>query len=602
MRPTTTRNVITVRTWRNQRLLTRLAMPLLVLVLVAGCARIPTSGPVEQGDSRGQIPEIGVDIDARPPSPGASPRGIVEGFIQAMANFEPHYQTAREYLADEVKDTWRPESGVTVYADGNGVTTTPDSASLEAPLRGHVDDDGSFTHRNEQFKIDFGLVKDAAGEWRISNPPNGILISQYLFSNFYRQADLYYYDPTFSTLVPDPVFLPENNMTPTTLLQALLRGPNDWLEPVVVSALPPQTKLSVQSAPVDASGVVQVGLSEAISALGEDQKSRLVGQLVWTLKQVRGVSGVKISVNGVPYSVPEQQSDGVVPIDASPWADPIARQRSDLLLGASDSGVVKVVDGARGASLVPVEGQFGRRTGVRSVASNLVGSEIAAVVDDRTRLVTGGMNEDQPRTVLQAGEILRPQYSRFSDQELWAIADKPDGNGQQVVVSSKDRTRSIPAPAFDGGRVKAFRLSPDGVRIAAVREVDGHDELGLARINRTGPELSIDRWQPVPLSQDGEFTARSIADVAWTSATDLMVLATSEQSGQYTPYRLDQSASLVEQVGQPDNWQAHSLASQPADAGTAKVMVIGESGTWRMEDEWKWPAVAEGLISAAYPG
>lgn len=602
MRPTTMGNMIRVPTSTTRRLLTRLGVPLLVLVMLAGCARIPTSGPVEQGDSRGQAPEIGVDIDARPPTPGASPRSLVEGFMQAMANYEPHYQTARQYLADEVKDTWRPESGVTVYADGNGITTTPDSASLTAPMRGFVGPDGAFSHRNEQLKIDFGLVKDEAGEWRISTPPDGLLVSQYLFSNFYRQADLYYYDPSFSTLVPDPVFIPENNMTATTLLQALLRGPNEWLEPAVVSALPPQTKLSVQSAPVDTGGVVQVGLSEAVSVLGDDQKSRLVGQLVWTLKQVRGVSGVKISVNGVPYSVPGQQPDGVLPIDAAPWADPIARQRSDLLLGAADSGVVKVVDGARGASLVPVGGQFGRHPGVRSVASNLVGSEIAAVVDDRTRLITGPMNDDAPRTVLQATGILRPQYSRFSDQELWAVADSPQGAGQQVVVSSKDRTRRVLAPAFDGARVKAFRLSPDGVRIAAIREVDGRDELGLARVNRTGPEIVVDQWQRVPLSQDGQFTARSIADVAWTSVTDLMVLATTDENGQYTPYSLDQSASVVEQVGQPDNWQAHSLASQPADAGSAKVMVVGESGAWRMEDEWQWPAVAEGLISAAYPG
>ncbi len=62
---------------------------------------------------------------------------MVEGFLQAMANYQSGYQVARQYLMPEVRDSWRPEDGgVQVYADGYSVTATPESVMLSAPLGG----------------------------------------------------------------------------------------------------------------------------------------------------------------------------------------------------------------------------------------------------------------------------------------------------------------------------------------------------------------------------------------------------------------------------------------------------------------------------------
>ena len=56
--------------------------------------------------------------------------------------------------------------------------------------------------------------------------------------------------------------------------------------------------------------------------------------------------------------------------------------------------------------------------------------------------------------------------------------------------------REVPvaAPAFAGAQVLAFRLSPDGVRLAAVVRRGGTLEVGLARVNRTGPEPVIEEF------------------------------------------------------------------------------------------------------------
>ena len=44
----------------------------------------------------------------------------------------------------------------------------------------------------------------------------------------------------------------------------------------------------------------------------------------------------------------------------------------------------------------------------------------------------------------------------------------------------------VEAPVLDEGEITAFRISPDGARMAMVRTVPGGFELGLAKILRTG--------------------------------------------------------------------------------------------------------------------
>ena len=62
---------------------------LCVLALLAGCVTVPTSGPVEHHAPAEQQANPGVDIAPVPPAQGASPGLIVEGFLHAMATYQP---------------------------------------------------------------------------------------------------------------------------------------------------------------------------------------------------------------------------------------------------------------------------------------------------------------------------------------------------------------------------------------------------------------------------------------------------------------------------------------------------------------------------------
>ena len=87
---------------------------LCVLALLAGCVTVPTSGPVERHVPAQQQANPGVDIAPVPPAQGAPPGLIVEGFLHAMATYQPGYSVARQFLTRAASITWDTNAGVRV--------------------------------------------------------------------------------------------------------------------------------------------------------------------------------------------------------------------------------------------------------------------------------------------------------------------------------------------------------------------------------------------------------------------------------------------------------------------------------------------------------
>ena len=100
------------------------------------------------------------------------------------------------------------------------------------------------------------------GEWRISIAPTGILIDQVSFAQVFREYTLYFFDPTHRYLVPDVRWYAGRDSAQTSIVQALLAGPAEWLAPGVVSAFPEGVELDPAAVPV-AGGVASVSLAGA---------------------------------------------------------------------------------------------------------------------------------------------------------------------------------------------------------------------------------------------------------------------------------------------------------------------------------------------------
>lgn len=556
---------------------------------LAGCTQLPTTGPIQSQPRRSQAAGSGeVAIDPNPPALGASPELIVQGFLLALATYQPGYQAARLYLTEAARSAWQPGRGMLVYADGNAPRSTGDQVTLDAPLVAALDSQGSFQTMLGAAPLhhDFQLTKER-GEWRIGNPPDGLLMSRYLFGTSHGPAEVYFLDPTLTTLVPDVRYFPRGNRMADSAIRALLAGPSDWLGPAVTSSVPAGMRLAEE---VLSQGTVTVDLAGAAPELDAATRSTMAAQIAATLRFVPEVSGFRASIDGRPLAVPEAAADGTVPISVANRFDAVARLTTQLF-GISAGRLVRV-DAQPGAVLRQVAGDFGSRA--RAVSSFAISNDgLDAAVVSGDSLLLGSVEGQGSRTVLTARGLLRPQIA--GSGVVWAMTS--EGAVHRVVGDVADQ---VPAPSFAGMQLVAFRLSPDGQRVAVVVIDGGRRLLGLVRVEKA-PRLRLAGWRTVPLSRDGA-PVGNILDVGWASSSTLVVLAAATQAEQGV-FELDIDAVQVREIGRAERWAATMLAASARSGSSARTVVLsGDGVAWQYVDVFRWAKLAEQMTFAAYPG
>ncbi len=561
----------------------RSVLALMLAAPVAGCATLPTSGPIVSEPRRSQAsdPE-GAAIDPDPPAAGASPSLIIDGFLHAMATYQPGYPAARQYLTDAAKVTWNPSSGALVYADGTAPKVTADKVTMEVPIVGSLGSDGAFVAvADRTWAHDFGLVKER-GEWRINEPPPGVLISRYLFSSGFVRHDVYFLDTTRSTLVPDARYVARGNRTPDTVARLLLAGPSSWLRPSVVSALPPAALLTTVVA--GTTDVPTISFSEVPASAAE--RSLMCAQIAALLRQLPDVTGFRITGKGAAVDIPEQRADGSIPLSMADRYDPVTTLTSQLF-AISEGRLVRAADTV-GGTTKPVNGDFGTKVwAASSVAISPDGADAALLVG--SDLVRGSVDGQGTRSVLQRDGLLRPQFAR--DGGLWTMTA-----GGDVWRIDGDKPSQVQAPGLLGRRVVAFRFSPDGLRIAVVTDSNGTREVGLLRVER-GTDFVVDGWRTVPLLQDTTPVVGA-SDVGWSSTTSITVLAGVERPADVIEVDID--GVVLHDDGRSDTWAANSLAVSAR--GSRKAVGDSEGYIWLYVDSFQWRRLTGKLATPAYPG
>lgn len=554
----------------------------LALGLPAGCATLPTSGAVVIEPRRSQASDPGgAAIDADPPTTGASPSLIIDGFLHAMVTYQPGYPLARQYLTSAAKASWRPEAGVLVYADGTEPTVTADKVTMQVPLVGTVGADGAFDAAGDgMWSHDFGLAKED-GEWRISNPQSGILISRYLFASGYVRHDVFFLDSSRTTLVPDARYVVRGNRTPSTVLKLLLAGPSLWLSPSVVTAVPAEATIGGSVAD---SGEITVPFS-TVPANAAD-RSLLSAQIAALLRQLPDVKVFRITSNGAAVDIAEQREDGSIPLTIADRYDPLVTLTSQLF-AMSDGHLVRAPDTFGGTARV-VNGDFGTQTWDASAVA--VGTDgIAAALLVGNQIVRGTVDGQGTKSVLTRAGLRRPQFAR--DGGLWTMTT----SGEVWRIDS-DRAVLVQAPGLVGRTVIAFRISPDGQRIALVTQSNGRREVGLLRIEH-GANFVVNGWRSVPLLQDTTPIVGAV-DVGWGSTTSLTVLAGIERPAGVVEVDID--GVVLHDDGRSDTWSATSLA---VSARGSRAAVGDSTGVvWLFQDSFRWNRLSGKLTVPSYPG
>jgi hypothetical protein len=549
----------------------RAVVPVLALLLaLPACSTVPSNSPTVQitGAPSGQVDEIG--IEPLGPEPGETPDDVVRGFIDAAASTRQGHPVAREHLARQPAGTWSDEAGITIISsDFATVTTVAGSVAVSANLVGTVDERGVFSVGEGRFNREFTL-EQVEGEWRISNPSDGLIIAEPDFERLYDERAAYFLDPTRQRVVPDPRHLIRGEAQPTALVQRLLEGPSATLAPGVRNPL----------AGVELRSAVTVSGQEAtvdLRALTTDPApllAEICAQLVWTLGQLSPDATVVVRVDGEEVDldgVPAQQS-------VDDWAsfdpDEVPVEGVGHYVSA---GALRTVTAGEPVPGPAGTGAYGL-TGA-AVAADARTGELSFLVGRRAdaagAALVAGPYEGELATVLTAATFSVPSVAA-TREEAWVVRD-----GTSVVrVLAGAPPQPVTAPTLMGlGLAQVLRLSPDGVRAAIV--VDGPEGLALyvgtvVRAEDGSVALRDLRDIAPSLSQ--------VADVAWGDSDTLLVLAGDAGEDRIVPFAVGVDGwGLVEvpTAGLPG--QATEIGAAPS---RQPLVVAGDTiwqlsgGTW----------------------
>jgi len=564
-------------------LLTALVMAVVVLFTAAGCASIPTRGPVGKSDPVGpRNNSVNVDYQRFKPVAGASPESIIRGFIDSGTGFIDDFQVAREYLTPGLAQSWAADKRTLVYKNAFSVTAGPekDSYQVKFDVVATVDSTGVLTpepaSRTETIDMKLVLVD---GEWRIAENPDGVILLESIFQTLFTPVSLYFYDPTFTYGVPDVRWLAgRTSRTTTAIVKAMLAGPAPYLNGAVRSAFPNGISLVRESVPVT-SGLAKVGLTSALLLeTNVKQRQQMHAQLLVTLQKNLN------TVSEVQFLADDREVDMGNAADAVP-AMVIDNPAPPVQVALSKNDLV-TYDGTKTAPI----------PGLRSVA-DLAPKAPAISYSGKSFAFLDGAGRNlyvatpgTPETIAASGPALTPP-SFAPNGWLWTATG--DGSGTVLAVDTNNAGHTpdpvvMSVPWLVGQHVKTLRISRDGTRALVISESNGVTRTQITGIFKTG-ETPKELTTPISLIQTGSPTLG-----VWVSESSVAVMAPSA-AGPVTIEILDLAKPAVELTDlEGAQWLTAGAGARNIHAQTATeyFSYVGNS----------WEPTAKSLHSASFAG
>ena len=604
-----------------------LVVALAALATVAGCAEVPVSGPLQStklpatvgGQPQGTMCCAQI---MSPPQPGWTPVTIVQNFILASADFSEDHAVARQYLTAAANASWRPGPGpaVTVISSPPEVSTelppqlnsnSPKTSIVEVTAKelGAVNTTGQYIPAPDGQKPltqRFGL-RQLRGQWRIDSLPGigrvsrELLLSKSFFQTAYQPRNLYYFDPAYKNLVPDPVFLPLNTADPATVLvKSLLAAPQGWLEGAAYSGFPAGSRsVRVQIPPGSKTAIVDLSMPK--TAADRTTLAEMSAQLVWTLTSTsygsRTIQAVKLEVNGRAWTPPGSASAVQDRADyPQPCLHPPSGHQSLYFLTAS--GAARVLP-AHSASSQPVPGQGG--------TSQLPLSSIAISPDQHflagTSASAGGtvyVSDLAAAAQPHASESARALHVRLTGMKVSAASwDHQDNLWVAGSMHGRPAVRMLPGK---GGtplvvtlppgirQITAFRVAPDGVRVALIVSTAAGQHVLLAAVVHSGDQVSLasagalgaDLTQPMALS--------------WYDANHLLVVDQADSGPQLFEVPVNGDRSTFQSI---EPGMTSIAAAGPHNNLFASLQTGQVARSFGLGELWSTPLTGR---DATYPG
>lgn len=537
-------------------------------LLLASCAQLPTSVNVQIGPSISAEEETQLSYysPARP-SAGSTPESIVSGFLNAGTGPQNDYEVARSYLTTGSASGWRPNTEVLVRTGAPVYQNLGDSVMLvDVTVIAKIDELGSYTRlaKPETRSLRFELQQQS-GEWRISSAPNLTVVTLPVFDVVFKEYSIYFVDSSYNYLVPQSRWFAPSASTPTRLVNALLDGPGDELLGALRTGIPPETRLTVDAVRVT-DGIAFVDLDPNALQADTGQRELMLSQLQSTLRVLPSVNQVRVSISSNPQDI--HSAEISVPTGAG------------VMVALKADGVYRV--SGRNATAVPTLTELVQKSQPTQMDFDDE-NRYLQVSASGLELVEPARLGTESKTLSPEPQMVDPQFDVFGFAWAASVAQGKllayNRLGEAIDLNQSRNTRLI-----------GFQISPDGARIAEVRQSDSGNELiirGIIRDTSGKPRAIVGRVV-VPLTQGTPL------DASWAGMNSLMVL---EQTSASTP--------LLGKYPLEGPWQrlpatpSIGTAIEASPNGTSQHFVSDSGQLWSLSGG-SWRLSQDSVIDTAF--
>ena len=423
-----------------------------VSLVFASCAKLPLI-LVEQVGPEISTGNKGESLYYSPsaPSLGSNQEEIINGFLYAGNGPQNDYSIARKYLTVSNSSKWHP-STETLIQSGQAVVLANSGTRIRVKINfdARVDENGIYSSEPGSSRIlEFRLLQEN-GEWRISSAPNLTSLVAPNFAVLFKAVPVYFWDQSFSYLVPDLRWFPTRASLATKLTNALLTGPSQWLSSAVQNIFPIGTKLNINSVTVE-NGTAAIDLNATALKVPAWKRPYLRSQILATLGSVEGVTQVSISVERTVQSI-------------GSGASGIPESTSTLPVVLTEAGLSHIA----GLSLFEING-------TKQLVSKQAASQFALSSDESLVALLGGgsVYSYTLDTLNKAGRLIdnraglnNPSVGPFN--EVWTSTSRA---GSELRITDVDGTVvSLPNPFGFSAAIRSLALSAEGSRVAIVHD------------------------------------------------------------------------------------------------------------------------------------
>jgi len=432
------------------------------------------------------------------------------------------------------------------------------SLNVSAPALATLDAKGvySVAFGGANHELTLSLATDGAGQWRIAALPDGVLLSATSFQNAFVAQNLYFFNRTRTSLVPDRRWVLRRRLT-THVVSALLTGPAPWLNQTLSSAIPDGVTLGGAGVEVS-QAVATVDLSSEVANASANDKQAIVRQLATTLGQLGSVNQVIVNCGSTVIGSSATIRQG----HRSPGA----------VVAASAAGLVRL-EGNNTKVLLDA-GALGE--GINGVA----------VADANTVYL-------QRNNALERLSVSTKTLTQVNgDTDLGAVCADNLGwvwlcQGANVLAYSTQGVRyTLAVPS--NLPIAAFNVSSDGYRLAYAVAVGESMRVSVCAVVRD------DKGVPTGLGEAYSIYQTDVAALSWVDEVTVAVLAKANTAGvaqlAYAPV-----GGMVTDMTQVTN--AERLVSGKHGG---QVSVLTDQGQLMVSSGATWVPSYSGLKAATY--